>query len=66
MFHPVHVLAVELFLDRDVRHCRGRRGAVPVLLTRREPDHIARPDLFDGAAPALRETAAACDDEGLA
>src|SRR6266542_2325113 len=54
LFHPVHRLAVELFLNGDVRHGRGRRGAVPVLLTRREPYHVARPNLLDRAAPALR------------
>ena len=38
------------FLNGDVRHGRGRRGAVPVLLARREPDHVARPDFLDRAA----------------
>src|SRR5262249_24319824 len=65
-FHPVHRLAVELFLDGDVRHGRGRRGAVPVLLARREPDHVARPDLLDRAAPALGQAAAGRHDQGLA
>ena len=32
LFHPVNGLAVELFLNGDVRHGCGRRGAVPVLL----------------------------------
>ena len=54
------------FLDGDVRHGRGRRGAVPVLLARREPDHVARPDFLDRAAPALRPAAAGRHDQGLA
>ncbi len=44
LFHPVGGLAVELFLDGDVCHSRGCRSAVPMLLTRREPDHV--PSLF--------------------
>ena len=41
LLHPVDGLAVERFLDGDVRHRRGRRRAVPVLLAGREPDHVA-------------------------
>jgi hypothetical protein len=52
-FHPVHGLAVELFHDGDVRHGRACRGAVPMLLTRRAPDHVTRPNLLDRASPAL-------------
>ena len=59
-------LAVELFLDGDVGHGRGRRGAVPVLLARREPDDIAGPDLLDRAALALDPAAAGRDDQRLA
>src|SRR5262245_15156068 len=66
LFHPVNHFAVELFLDGDVCHGRGWRGAVPVLLTWREPDHVTRPDLLDRAAPALRAPAAGGHDEGLA
>ena len=54
------------FLDGDVGHGRGRRGPVPVLLARREPDHVARPDLLDRPAPALRPAAAGGDDQRLA
>src|SRR5438876_2688985 len=38
---PVDRLAVEPFLNRDVRHGGGWRSAVPMLLARRDPDHIA-------------------------
>ena len=41
------------------------RRAVPMLLTRREPDHVAGPDFLDRPSPALRAAAARRDDEGL-
>ena len=34
LLHPIDNLAVQLFLDRDMSHRRGGRGAVPVLLAR--------------------------------
>src|ERR1019366_7203231 len=37
-----------------------------MLLTRRKPDHVAGPDLLDGATPAPGETAASRHDQGLA
>ena len=39
---------------------------VPVLLARRKPDHIARPDFLDRSTLALRPTAAVGDDQRLA
>ena len=66
LLHPVDHLAVQLFLNGDVRHGGGRRGAVPVLLAGREPDHVTGPDLLDGAAPALHPAAAGRDDQRLA
>src|SRR5271167_794668 len=65
LFHPVHNLTVELFLNGDVRHGRDRRSPMPVLLAGREPHHITRPDLLDRSAFALDPTAASRDDEGL-
>jgi hypothetical protein len=41
--------AIELFGDGDVRHGRGGRGAVPVLLAGRDADDVAGPDLLDRA-----------------
>ena len=64
-FHPVDDLAVELFLNSDVRHGRSGCGSVPVFLAGREPDHITRPDLLDWSAFAPGPTAACRDDEGL-
>src|SRR5437879_10922401 len=40
LFHPVHRLAIELFLNGDVRHGGGWRGTVPMLLTRWDPDPV--------------------------
>src|SRR5579864_4864800 len=66
LLQPLDDLAVELFLDGDVGHRRGRRRPVPVLLAGREPDHVAGPDLLDRSAFALGPAAARGDDEGLA
>jgi len=47
LFHPLDDFTVERFLNADMRHTRGGRGAVPVLPTRRDPDHITSPDFPD-------------------
>jgi hypothetical protein len=65
LFHPVDNLAVELLLNGHVRHGRGRRGPMPVLLTGRKPDHITRADLLYRPAPTLDPAAASRDDEIL-
>src|SRR5581483_11206905 len=65
VFEPLDGLAIELLLHGDVGHRGGRRRAVPVLFTRREPDDVARPDVFDRAAPALRASRAGGHDQGL-
>src|SRR5712692_8193543 len=65
LFHPVDNFPVELFLNGDVRHGRGRRSPMPVLLAGREPDHITGPDLLDRPAFALNPAAASRDDESL-
>ena len=53
LLHPIDDLVVELFLDGDVGHGRGWRGAVPVLLAGREPDDVARADFLHRSAFAL-------------
>src|SRR5215469_3656603 len=65
VFQPIDNLAVKRFGDRDVRHCRGRSCTMPVLLARREPDNVARPDLLNRPALALREAAACRHDQRL-
>src|SRR5437764_15150816 len=52
--HPVDRLAVEAFLNGDMRHRRRLCRAVPVLFTRGKPDAVAGADLLDRTAPALR------------
>src|SRR5205814_1977961 len=66
VLHPLDHLAVELLLDCDVGHGRGRRGTVPVLFARRKPDHVPRPDFLDRAAPPLCAAAAGRHDQRLA
>ncbi len=66
LLHPVNHFAVERFLNGDVRHGRGGRGAMPMLFARREPDHVAGPNLLDRAAPTLRSPAASRNDQRLA
>ena len=58
LFQPVHNLAVEMFLNGDVRLGGGGRSAVPMFFTRRKPDDIAGMNCFNRAALALRESAA--------
>src|SRR5664279_2660493 len=65
VLQPFDDLAVEFFLNGDMGHRRGSRGAVPMFLAGRKPDHIARPDFLDRAALALRPAAASRDDQGL-
>src|SRR5205809_5183505 len=48
-----------------MRHGRGWSGAVPMLLTRRAPDHIARPNFFFRATFALHPPKSGSDDQGL-
>src|SRR5207249_301907 len=65
LFHPVNGFAVERFLNRDVRHGRQGRCAVPMLFSGRKPDHIARVNFFNRSALALRPATAGCDDQSL-
>src|SRR5947207_15748347 len=46
LFHPVNSLAIELFLNGDMRHGGGWRSPVPVFLTRPEPDHVTRSNVL--------------------
>ena len=65
LFHPVDRLAVQRFLNGDMRH-RGRWGsAMPMLLTGRKPNHIAWPNFLDRTALTLRPPKAGRDDQRL-
>jgi hypothetical protein len=66
LFHPIHNFSVELFLNGDVGHGRGRRGPMPVLFAGREPHHITGMNLLDRSAITLSPTTAGRDDERLA
>src|SRR5438046_5570168 len=65
LFHPVNHFAILLFLDGDVRHGRGWRGTMPMLLAGREPDHVTGVDFLNRSAFALGPAAARGDDESL-
>jgi hypothetical protein len=65
LFHPIDSPSVELLLDGDVRHGGGDYRTVPMLLTGREPHHIAGMNLLDRPVLALYPTATGCDDQGL-
>jgi hypothetical protein len=62
LFQPVNDLAVEIFLNGDVRHGGGGRCAVPMFFTRRKPDDIAGMNFFNRAALALCASAAGGDN----
>jgi hypothetical protein len=65
VFHPVGGLAVKLLLNGDMGHRRGWRRPMPVLLTRRKPDHITGADFLDRTAPTLHPAATGRHDQGL-
>src|SRR5579863_1290257 len=65
LFHPIDNFPIALFLNGDVRHGRGGRSPMPVLLAGREPDHITGADILDRTSPTLCQAAARGDDEGL-
>jgi hypothetical protein len=64
-FKPVDDFAAELFLNGDVGHSGGGRGAVPMLFAGREPDDVTGADFFNGSGLALGPAAASGDDERL-
>src|SRR5438034_11844731 len=66
LLQPGDDLAVPGFLDRDVGHGAGRRGAVPMLVLGRAPDDVAGADLDDRLALALGPAHAGGDEQGLA
>jgi hypothetical protein len=66
VLHPSHMFAVEGFLGGDMDHTGARRGAVPMLLVRRDPDDVAGLDLAHFAAPALHAPCPGNDEQRLA
>jgi hypothetical protein len=57
LFQPVDGLAVETFLNGDVRHGCGWHGPMPVFLSRLKPDHVTGPNFLNGTSPALEPPA---------
>lgn len=53
LLHPVDRLAIELFLNGDMGYGRGLHGTMPMLFTRRDPNHVTRMNFLDRAIPAL-------------
>src|SRR2546422_5019573 len=66
VLHPLHHLAVDTLLDCDVCHGDAGSRTMPMLLARREPDHITGTNLFDWTALALRPSAPRSHDQRLA
>src|SRR5450756_1715577 len=54
VLHPVDGLAIELLCNGNVRHTRRCRRTMPMFLTRREPHHISRSNLFHRPSLSLR------------
>src|SRR5438552_13159522 len=65
LFHPVHNLPVECFLNGDVRHGSCRRSTMPMLQSWRKPNHITGPNFFYWPTFALHPTNARRDDKRL-
>src|SRR5436190_17023369 len=66
LLQPVGSLAVEGFNDSNVSHGNIGRSPVPMLFSRRKPNDVPWLDLFDGPSPALRQSGACGDYQGLA
>lgn len=64
-FQPIHRPVVLRFGKGDVRHRAVRRDAVPVFDAGWNLHHVARPHLFNRAAPALHAPDARSHDQGL-
>ena len=55
LLQPIDDLPIELFLNGNMRHCRGRRRAMPVLFAGEKPHYIARPNFLDWATLACTQ-----------
>ena len=65
VFHPLNDFSIQSLLNGYMRHRRSRTCAMPMLLTRRKPDHIARPNFLDRTALALNPPKTRRDDQRL-
>jgi hypothetical protein len=62
LFHPVDDFTVERFLNGDMRHSCCWSCAMPMLLARRKPEHIAGMNFFNRTAIALHPSATGYDN----
>jgi hypothetical protein len=65
MLEPLNVLAIQRFLNGNVRHRDGCCCAMPMLQAGRKSDHIARTHFLDRSALALNPSQAGRDDQPL-
>ena len=66
LLHPLHRSAVAVLGDRDVRHGRVRRRAVPVLLARWDAHDVSGSNLLDWITPSLNAAGARPSRSGSA
>ncbi|OAJ65883.1 hypothetical protein A6V37_13040 [Paraburkholderia ginsengiterrae] len=65
LLHPNDAHAIQSFLNSDVGHGGSSGCSVPMLLTRRAPDHVASTNFDDGFTFALSPSTACGDDKRL-
>jgi hypothetical protein len=65
LLHPDDAHAIQSFLNSDVGHGGSSRCSVPMLVTRRAPDHVASTYFDNGFTFALSPSAACGDDKRL-
>jgi len=66
VLEPLDDFSIQSLLDGYMCHCRSCICAMPVLLTRRKPSHIAWPNFFNRSAFTLCPSKTGCDDQRLA
>ncbi len=66
LFQPVHHSAVQLLLERDVRHGCNWRCTMPVLDASRNPKDVSLANHLNRAAPLLNPAGTICHDQNLA
>src|SRR5437879_7682906 len=66
LFEPVHCLAIESLLKRDLRHGCGWCCTMPVLDASRNPNDVSLANHLNRASPLLNPADAVCHDQNLA
>ena len=65
VLQPIHDLAVESLLNRDMSHGRGRCCSMPMFLAGCKPNHISGMDFLNRTACPLGPSAARRDNQSL-